>query len=237
LAGSIGNVIQDLSDGIFKAHEKAMKQITTILSQDSLTFTLTDFPAEYRTSCIQYLQYFADFLTDLGVKAKTAVIPEDDYTLLKVTPEDKTVSLQKIHDALEIYLELPKSSQVYAENENNKLRELKYIQQVRDLEAKLTTTQIQMGYEKALSDKDKTIIQMLALFNDSLIEDKTKLQTKEDNKKEIGKGIIKLGKIKFKDSVEIDLVKFLEVTKLDVIFDQLEEYLTREDVVQLKLNE
>lgn len=134
---SIGKEVDKIRSGIFEAHEKALAAIKSQISDDSFAFNLTQFPPEYRTACIQYLQYFSDFLTDLGVKAKTAVIPEDDHTLLKVIPEDKTISLQKIHDALEVYLELPKSSQVYAENENNKIREIKYIQQVKRLGIKI----------------------------------------------------------------------------------------------------
>ena len=55
--------------------------------------------------------------------------------------------------------------------------------------------------------------------------------------KSLLRGIVKIGKIKIKDGVEIDLKKFLEETKLDAVFDQLEEHLNREDITRLKLTE
>lgn len=233
----IWDIIEEVIESVFQAYKKTTSEIISQMDTDAFIFTLTDFPPEFRTACIQYLQYFADFLTDLGVEAKTSVLPEDDHTLLKVIPEDKTISLQKIHDALEVYLELPKSSQVFAENEKNKIREMKYIQQVRDLEAKLNTYYMLSEKDKELADKDKKIIQMLALFNDSLMEDKAEAKKKDDEKKSLIKGVVKLGKLKIKDGVEVDLVRALEVTKLDVIFDQLEEYLNSDDVTQLKLTD
>jgi hypothetical protein len=48
------------------------------------------FPEETKTACTQYLQYFYEFLKDVGIKAKVAVTEQDSGgVLFSVAPEDK----------------------------------------------------------------------------------------------------------------------------------------------------
>ncbi|HYE76343.1 MAG TPA: hypothetical protein VEF04_23565, partial [Blastocatellia bacterium] len=68
-----------------------------------------DFPAEVRVTCEQYLLYFAQFLRDLGVEADTTLTHDAGQVLFTVTPTNKQQALDRIRDALEIYLKLPYS--------------------------------------------------------------------------------------------------------------------------------
>lgn len=66
-----------------------------------------NFPKEVKVVCEQYLLYFAQFLQDLGVEANTEIKHEADKVLFTVTPLDERDALDKIRQALDIYLQFP----------------------------------------------------------------------------------------------------------------------------------
>lgn len=65
------------------------------------------FPAEVAVPCEQYLMYFVQFLRDLGVEAKADLQHDAGNVLFAVTPRNKDIALDKIHEALAVYLQLP----------------------------------------------------------------------------------------------------------------------------------
>lgn len=65
------------------------------------------FPDEIKIHCEQYLLYFAQFLQDLGIKATSNLKEEAGKVLFSVTPTDDFEALDKIREALAIYLSLP----------------------------------------------------------------------------------------------------------------------------------
>ena len=69
--------------------------------------TVFSFPEEYKSACEQYLIYFATFLKDLGIEAKTDLENQEDGVLFKIFPKDKEAALTQIKEALDIYLALP----------------------------------------------------------------------------------------------------------------------------------
>jgi hypothetical protein len=66
-----------------------------------------DFPSSIKTPCEQYLMYFVQFLSDLGIEAKAELKENARTVLFSVTPEDERQALEKIREALQIYLGLP----------------------------------------------------------------------------------------------------------------------------------
>jgi len=66
-----------------------------------------DFPKEVRTSCKQYLVYFSEFLRDLGVNVQSEIADSAGRTLLAVSPLDSRDALNRIAEALHLYLRLP----------------------------------------------------------------------------------------------------------------------------------
>jgi hypothetical protein len=66
-----------------------------------------DLPSDIRVSCEQYLLYFVQFLSDLGVEAKSELRHEAEQVLFSVTPVNKEEALDRIRTALEVYLQLP----------------------------------------------------------------------------------------------------------------------------------
>ena len=178
---SIGDILEEIQDGIHQAHEQTLEQLATQISEDSITI-IRSFPPEFRTACEQYLLYFAEFLNDLGVKAKADLSHESEITFLAITPDGKHVSLRKIHEALSIFLELPKSPFIEVENENNGIREIKYIQEVNNLKAKLAQSEIQIRHERELGEEKERTIKLLSFLTSSLKGEveKSRLTEKKD---------------------------------------------------------
>ena len=116
LEEKVGNFIERHKQYLSDIHNKTIE----ILEQSALkenSIKEFDFPPDVRVVCEQYLQYFVNFLQDVGVKA-TANIEHDKLgrTLFKVQPENPKIALATIREALEIYLELPMSPLVDEEN-------------------------------------------------------------------------------------------------------------------------
>jgi DNA-binding transcriptional regulator LsrR (DeoR family) len=81
-------------------------KVKTGLNNESVQLSF-DFPKEVRIACEQYLLYFGQFLSDLGVSADTAITHEAGKVLFTVTPTDRDTALEKIREALDTYLQLP----------------------------------------------------------------------------------------------------------------------------------
>lgn len=96
------------SDELRRLHELTEAALISKLRSDSVVLHF-DFPEEVKIPCEQYLLYFAQFLRDLGVEADTALTHEAGQALFTVTPKDKQTALDKIHNALKLYLRLPSS--------------------------------------------------------------------------------------------------------------------------------
>ncbi|RYY43067.1 MAG: hypothetical protein EOO06_20245 [Chitinophagaceae bacterium] len=74
---------------------------------DNIVLESFDFPVEIKTACKQYLIYFAQFLSDIGIDADTEIKEEANKTLFKVIPRDRGESLDRVKEALNIYLSVP----------------------------------------------------------------------------------------------------------------------------------
>lgn len=69
---------------------------------------LFSFPAPVKSACEQYLLYFGQFLSDLGIQVETDLAEKKAARVLfSVTPIDATQALTQIRDALGTYLRLP----------------------------------------------------------------------------------------------------------------------------------
>ena len=81
--------------------------ITELASESLASINLAfNFPAPIKSACEQYLLYFVQFLSDLGIEASAQLKEEANRVLFSVTPADRTEALEKIRDALGVYLGL-----------------------------------------------------------------------------------------------------------------------------------
>jgi hypothetical protein len=65
------------------------------------------FPTPIKSACEQYVLYFGQFLSDLGIETQTELAEKAARVLFSVTPIEATQALGQIRDALETYLRLP----------------------------------------------------------------------------------------------------------------------------------
>jgi hypothetical protein len=77
------------------------------ISRRNSVTTFLKFPPVVKTACEQYLLYFVQFLADLVVKAEAEIKESAHKVLFSVTPQDGQSALEKVRDALEVYLQLP----------------------------------------------------------------------------------------------------------------------------------
>jgi hypothetical protein len=69
--------------------------------------TFFEFPSAVRSACEQYLLYFVQFLADLGIEADAEVKHEAQRVLFSVTPHEGRIALEKVREALDVYLRIP----------------------------------------------------------------------------------------------------------------------------------
>jgi hypothetical protein len=93
---------------------QAQATLTAEIDRDTLV-TLFDFPQHVSTACEQYLLYFVQFLRDLGIEAGASITHEARQVLFSVTPTEGAEALDRIREALDIYLRLPDSPEFAAQ--------------------------------------------------------------------------------------------------------------------------
>lgn len=160
------------------------------------------FDEEVQQSCISYLNYFIEFLKDLGIKSKPQVNYSGQDMLFSITPDSKEESLVLVSQALSLYLKLPQIDTADLINEySDPLTELKLERlksEIDKLKGDLRTSAALIRYQdKLLSNgtvKLKEPIEALQSIH---------IDGEEKNKKEFLSGGIKLGVFK-KAGIEFD---------------------------------
>jgi hypothetical protein len=108
LTASLDNKIQDAL-----SKEQELREIVSLVraelsERDTVAVNLVfDFPAPMKSACEQYLLYFVQFLSDLGIEVNAELKEQASKVLFSVTPVDKKQALEKIREALQVYLGLP----------------------------------------------------------------------------------------------------------------------------------
>ncbi|WP_430409582.1 hypothetical protein [Kordia sp.] len=153
----------------------------------SNTFT---FPPEIQSSCEQYLIYFATFLKDIGINAETNIESKTHETLFTVIPENGEEALDKIKEALQVYLSLPESPEFEsAVSEFPDVGVQQLASQVLFLKSQL------MMANSAIQMKDATIKSLnMTNYQQNVIIDSH--QTKKENEEELVGNLVKTSEIK-----------------------------------------
>ncbi len=99
---------------LVEAHRLSLRNIilqtyamlAAAVRRDSLV-SFFEFPPAFKTACQQYLVYFIQFLSDMGIEADAELKEESHRVLFAVTPRTGQEGLERIRDALDAYLRLP----------------------------------------------------------------------------------------------------------------------------------
>ncbi|HMS43595.1 MAG TPA: hypothetical protein PKE69_25430, partial [Pyrinomonadaceae bacterium] len=164
-------------------HEEALRNFETNVrfeSRSSITSVFI-FPLEIKEYCEQYLLYFGRFLQDLGLNATSSLKEEVGKVLFSITPTDDVEALDKIREALAVYLKLPESPIVY----DDSFAAMRLQQQIENLQhsQRMAVREIRSGEKElrlaqtVIEQQDKIIVQ-----KDTLIEQQNKVIEKIQGK-------------------------------------------------------
>lgn len=196
----INQELEDYKSLILIVHNKVTEQFN---HKSKVTFVLTsfEFPEMLKTSCEQYLLYFAQFLQDLGINAISNLKEEAGRVLFSVTPTDDVEALDKIREALAVYLNLPSSPIVYDESFaamriKQQVDNLQHSQRMIEMEFRMSQTVIE-SQDKIIQQKDSTFEQQSKIIEK--ITDKAVMINSAENKEELEELFdgVKVGKSKF----------------------------------------
>lgn len=165
---------------VFEAHKKTLLQLKDEQIGSSLLASF-DFPKELKVSCEQYLLYFAQFLKDLGINATSNLKEEAGRVLFSVTPTDDIEALDKIREALAVYLNLPSSPIVYDESFaamrlQQQIENLQHSQRMAEREIHSADRELRLA-QTVIEHQDKIIHQ-----KDTVIEQQNKVIEKITSK-------------------------------------------------------
>ena len=85
---------------------KGMKIKESLAVNDNFE-AVFNFPKEYQSILKPYLQYFEEFLNDIFIETDVNIQSIGEDTILSVNPKNKDEALEKIADALKVYLCAP----------------------------------------------------------------------------------------------------------------------------------
>ncbi len=108
--GTLRDLIEFYRPMVARLLEVCVRSILASMKRDSLV-TFFEFPQSVRTACQQYLLYFVQFLSDLGIDADAELKEDAQRILFSVTPRDDSEALERIQEALQAFLSIPGSSE------------------------------------------------------------------------------------------------------------------------------
>lgn len=159
------------------------KAIFSLGSKNRQFFSATfNFPEKLKIPCEQYLLYFAVFLRDLvGIDATSNLREEAGKVLFSVTPNDDIEALDKIREALAVYLNLPSSPIVYddsfaAMRLQQQIENLQHSQRMAEREIRSADRELRLA-QTVIELQDKIIYQ-----KDTIIEQQNKVIEKITSK-------------------------------------------------------
>ena len=201
-------------------------------------------PDELKVFCEQYLLYFVQFLSDLGINATSNLKEEAGKVLFSITPTDDVEALEKIREALAVYLKLPESPIVYddsfaAMRLQQQIENLQHSQRMKEREIRSSDRELRLA-QTVIESQDKVILQ-----KDTIIEQQNKVIEKItsksimmdslENKAEFEKVFDGLEFGESKELKEKLGIKFNPVTSLKTIGRKLTG--SNNEIISLNLNE
>ncbi|KOY85249.1 hypothetical protein AD998_02940 [bacterium 336/3] len=201
---SIGNIENGIIAIIKEFIELATISLLSKIDKNKISLFF-NFPEHIKVSCKQYLVYFAQFLMDLGIDADTEIKEDAGKTLFRVIPKDGIDALEKIREALQIYLNPPTEIILSPVSLNEDIAIMQWKANIMHLQSQLTLA------NSIIQAKDATI-QSLQLSNYQFQEI---LKTKEPQNNDTEDVIKDLVSVKKYDgsAFSINLPEFLRRLK------------------------
>lgn len=103
---SVADKIIELTKKFKESIAEAESYIQILEKSDKIKI-LFDFPVEVRAISEQYLAYFSEFLRQISIDAVANIQHDGNRTIFSVSPQSKEEALERIYEALEVFLKLP----------------------------------------------------------------------------------------------------------------------------------
>lgn len=154
----LSTIIESSLQFLCEIHVATERKLTASLNRGSLV-TFFDFPPTVKVACEQYLQYFIQFLEDLGIEADSEISSNAGKVLFSVTPRSGEEALDAIQKALEAYLSLPTDNDLGRQGLlSGDISHTQLQAQIYHLQGQLMTAQGMMQLSKAtIEAKNETI--------------------------------------------------------------------------------
>ena len=102
--------IRDLYNALLpkarELHQKALNNIRNIFNDYPFKAQFI-FPDHLKHECEQYLGYFGQFLSDIGIETDTEINRKGKEILFSVAPKDKNEAIEKVGQAFSLFLTIP----------------------------------------------------------------------------------------------------------------------------------
>ncbi len=207
------SLVEELTPFIEKSRHFYLKAKQKTVEGKSIK-TITgyfDFPETLKVPCEQYLLYFAQFLQDLGINVTSNLKEEAGKVLFTITPTGDIEALDKIREALEVYLRLP-SNQIVSNSQEIAIQRLESQVEYFRSQIRLAKAELQLK-EATIQQQQVTIIK---LGENVMIDSMVKNVTPAKNKSEFLGGSVEVMTPKFLENYgvkKIDLDKFWKYMK------------------------
>lgn len=151
------NILNHYHEEVLKIFEKDEQEPNHLITN------IFNFPEKVKFSCEQYLLYFAQFLQDLGINTTSNLKEEAGKVLFSITPTDDIEGLDKIREALVVYLNLPSTPIEYNESFaamrlHQQIDNLQHSQRMAEREIRSSERELRLA-QIVIEHQDKVILQ------------------------------------------------------------------------------
>lgn len=188
-------LLQEIAEIYLSAHNALMK-----LNDHYVIFEF-DIDENLKIAYKQYLDYFVQFLKDIGIGAKANTYEELNKILFQVIPDDKTVALNNIRNCLSLYLSLVENKEIDAYDDYSNIA---YMQ----LKANIGHLKSQLMLANAIIEQKQVTIDMLRYVTGK--ETGSLIENRKENELELFDGVVTLGEVDCK-ILKFNLGKFLKI--------------------------
>lgn len=184
---------------INKFDEETKKILGPLPHRNSVTMNF-NFPEEVKIACEQYLLYFVQFLRDIGINTTAELHPQQvGQVLFAVTPTNSNEALDKIRQALEIYIKLP-SSPINTSQElmSNDIAVQRLVANINHFKGQLALAHAMLQAKDATIEAQRVTIQRQQFLpSGSILQESVQeipITPKTEEKEKVLGGVLALGK-------------------------------------------
>ncbi|MDX9742125.1 MAG: hypothetical protein RBT81_13260 [Gammaproteobacteria bacterium] len=184
------NDLQDLCGNYLPALEAAAWADLSRTQDNASVIQHFRFPRAVSAACQQYLAYFTQFLSDLGIEADAELQSNAAEILFRVTPKDGPEALGQVRGALDAYLALSSATEASEAGQATDIAVVQLLSNIEHLRSQLRLARAETGLYRAQLEAKDISIQLLRLGSAS-----GPIQSSQPAPEPLFDGLFTLGKL------------------------------------------